>query len=90
MDELPREAHGVRPACWRCREGEVGRKREQAPRTPNASRSSVATLLRSGVVSSPMPAKGTSGITLASALLQIQIVGTNTVGLLEAAASSAA
>jgi hypothetical protein len=43
-DDLTREAFGVRPACWRCREAGVVRKREQAPRTPNASRSSVAAL----------------------------------------------
>jgi hypothetical protein len=35
-----REAFGVRPACWRCGAAGAGRKREQAPRTPNASRSS--------------------------------------------------
>src|ERR1035437_2227790 len=46
VDELPREAFGVRPACWRCRKAGVVRKREQAPRTPNASRSSVAALPR--------------------------------------------
>src|ERR1035437_10330420 len=46
VDGPPREAFGVRPACWRCRKvGEV-RKREQTPRTPNASRSSVAALPR--------------------------------------------
>ena len=33
-----REAFGVRPACWRCRKAGVVRKREQAPRTPNAAR----------------------------------------------------
>jgi hypothetical protein len=33
VDELPREAFGVRPACWRCRKAGVVRKREQAPRT---------------------------------------------------------
>jgi hypothetical protein len=39
----PREAFGVRPACWRClKSGEV-RKREQAPRTPNASRGNSST-----------------------------------------------
>jgi len=39
----PREAFGVRPACWRClKAGEV-RKREQAPRTPNASRGNSST-----------------------------------------------
>jgi hypothetical protein len=42
VDELPREAFGVRPACWRCSMAGVVRKREQAPRTPNASRGSVA------------------------------------------------
>jgi hypothetical protein len=42
VDELPREAIGVRPACWRCSIAGVARKREQAPRTPNASRGSVA------------------------------------------------
>src|ERR1035438_5123182 len=42
VDELPREAIGVRPACWRCSMAGVVRKREQAPRTPNASRGSVA------------------------------------------------
>jgi len=41
-DELPCEAFGVRPACWRCRKAGVVRKREQAPRTPDASRRSVA------------------------------------------------
>jgi hypothetical protein len=40
--ELPREAFGVRPACWRCRKARVAREREQAPRTPNASRNSAA------------------------------------------------
>src|ERR1019366_4396978 len=40
--ELLREAFGVRPACWRCRWAEAGRRREQAPRTPNASRNSIA------------------------------------------------
>jgi hypothetical protein len=30
VDELPREAYGVRPACWRCRKAGVARKREQA------------------------------------------------------------
>ncbi len=45
-DELPRAAFGVRPACWRCRKAGVVQKREQAPRTPNASRSSVAALPR--------------------------------------------
>ena len=35
-----REAFGVRPACWRFRKPETVRKREQAPRTPNASRNS--------------------------------------------------
>ena len=44
VDELPREAFGVRPACWRCRMAVVIRKREQAPRTPNASRNSGASL----------------------------------------------
>jgi len=44
VDELPREAHGVRPACWRCRKAGVVRKREQSFRIPNASRSSVAAL----------------------------------------------
>ena len=44
MDKLPREAFGVRPACWRCRKAEVGRKREQAPRTPNASRGPVVAI----------------------------------------------
>src|ERR1035437_4762604 len=44
VDELPREAFGVRPACWSCRKAGAVRKREQAPRTPNASRSSVAPL----------------------------------------------
>ncbi len=34
-----REAFGVRPACWRCSAAGAGRKREQAPRTPNAPRS---------------------------------------------------
>src|ERR1035437_918525 len=38
-NELPREAFGVRPACWRCRKARAVRKREQAPRTPSASRS---------------------------------------------------
>jgi hypothetical protein len=42
VDELPREAFGVHPACWRCSMAVVARKREQAPRTPNASRGSVA------------------------------------------------
>src|ERR1035438_5262936 len=46
VGELPREAFGVRPACWRCRKVGVLRKREQAPRTPNASRSSVTALAR--------------------------------------------
>ena len=46
VDELPREASGVRPACWRCRKVGVVGKREQAPRTPDASRSSVAALPR--------------------------------------------
>ena len=39
---LPREALGVRSACWRCRKARAVQKREQAPRTPNASRRSVA------------------------------------------------
>ena len=34
----PREAYGVRPACWRFRWRLETRKREQAPRTPDASR----------------------------------------------------
>src|SRR6266853_1650317 len=41
-----REASGVRPACWRFRMAWGVRKREQAPRTPNASRHSVAGLPR--------------------------------------------
>ena len=40
-----REAFGVRPACWRCRKAGVVRKREQAPRTPNASRGSSSTAI---------------------------------------------
>jgi hypothetical protein len=44
--ELPREAFGVRPACWRCRNAQAARKREQAPRTPNASRNSAASGVR--------------------------------------------
>src|ERR1035441_5327206 len=44
VEELPREAFGVRPACWRCSLAGGVRKREQAPRTPNASHSSVASL----------------------------------------------
>ena len=36
--ELPREAFGVRPACWRFRTVSGAPKREQAPRAPNASR----------------------------------------------------
>src|ERR1035437_4796212 len=43
-DELPRAAFGVRPACWRCRKARVVRKQEQAPRSPNVSRSSIASL----------------------------------------------
>jgi len=42
----PRTAFGVRGACWRCRESGVARKkREQAPRTPNASRGGSSTPL---------------------------------------------
>jgi len=37
-DVPAREAFGVRPACWRYRQACALRKREQAPRTPNASR----------------------------------------------------
>ncbi len=40
--DLPREAYGVRPACWRSRTVPCARKREPAPRTPTASRSSAA------------------------------------------------
>ena len=43
-DELPRAAFGVRPACWRCRKARVVRKQEQTPRSPNVSRSSIASL----------------------------------------------
>jgi hypothetical protein len=53
VDELPREAFGVRPACWRCRKAGVVRKREQAGRTPNASRSSPAALPRCAFALSP-------------------------------------
>ncbi len=42
----PREAFGVRPACWRFRATHRAPKREQAPRTPGASRHSVAVLPR--------------------------------------------
>src|SRR5260370_18504242 len=34
----PREAYGVRPACWRLGSSLQPRKREQAPRPPYASR----------------------------------------------------
>jgi hypothetical protein len=37
-----REAFGVRGACSRFRTRSDSRKREQAPRTPNASRDSIA------------------------------------------------
>ncbi len=40
----PREASGVRPACWRFRATHRAPKREQAPRSPCASRHSVAAL----------------------------------------------
>jgi hypothetical protein len=39
-----REAFGVRPASWRCSAAGAGRKREQAPCTPNASHSSPPTV----------------------------------------------
>src|ERR1035438_6655300 len=57
VDELPREACGVRPACWRCRKV-WGEKREQAPRTPHVSRSPVAALPRcvSALMLKPTPA----------------------------------
>ena len=45
-DELPREAFGVRGACSRFRTTPALRQRQQAGRTPNASRSSVAALPR--------------------------------------------
>src|ERR1039458_4947035 len=39
VNGLPREAFGLRPACWRFPTVVTARKREQAPCTPNASRS---------------------------------------------------
>ena len=42
--DLPREAFGVRPACWRFPLVPRVLKREQAPRTPNASRNLAAAL----------------------------------------------
>ena len=43
---VPREAFGVRGACSRFQTAPPFQQREQAPRTPNASRSSVAALPR--------------------------------------------
>src|SRR5438552_5239283 len=42
----PREAYGVRGACSPCRMCGAGRKREQAPRTPYASRDTTALVIR--------------------------------------------
>src|SRR6266566_5870487 len=60
----PREAYGVRPACWRFRATHRAPKREQAPRTPSASRHSVAALprwasvVKSSVVKDGLPTVG--------------------------------
>jgi hypothetical protein len=47
--EPPRAAFGVRPARWGSRTVPRARKREQAPRTPNASRGLLAARLRSAL-----------------------------------------
>src|SRR5437773_6257455 len=43
---VSREAYGVRGACSRCRMCGAVRKREQAPRTPYASRDTTALVIR--------------------------------------------
>src|SRR5437762_3869515 len=43
---VSREAYGVRGACSRCRMYGAVRKREQAPRTPYASRDTTALVIR--------------------------------------------
>src|SRR5438552_16701811 len=47
----PREAYGVRGACSRCRMCGAVRKREQAPRTPYASRDTTALVIRCAICS---------------------------------------
>ena len=47
--DLRREAFGVQPACWRFRSAPGVLKREQAPRTPNASRGLDAPTLRCSI-----------------------------------------
>jgi hypothetical protein len=50
VDELTREAFGVRGACSRFQTTPALRQRQQAGRTPNASRSSVAAFCRAVLI----------------------------------------
>src|SRR6266536_789447 len=56
----PREAYAVRPACWRFRTTQRARKREQAPRTPYASRVTPSCKILAAYLSSGFGGAGAS------------------------------